>query len=65
MRLKSKKFDDENIIKYGCLIVSFSTGVKVQKTDITQQLMDDQQKNEHIYNELIPFWDRNAVDEQY
>lgn len=48
------------------LLCLFFSGINAQKTDITQQLMDDHKEvHDHLYNELIPFWDRNAVDEQY
>lgn len=37
-----------------------------QETDISQKLREDYQKvQEHLYNELIPFWDKKGVDKQY
>ena len=37
-----------------------------QEKDISQQIKDDFQKvHNHLYNELIPFWDKRAVDTQY
>ena len=37
-----------------------------QRADLVQQMKDDYKKvHEHLYNELIPFWEKNAVDKQY
>jgi len=48
------------------LLCLFSTNINAQNTSISQQLKDDYQKvHNHLYNELIPFWDKNAVDKQY
>jgi len=47
------------------LCLSF-THSEAQKIEISQQLKDDYNKvHNHLYNELIPFWDKNAVDQQY
>jgi cellobiose epimerase len=46
-----------------CLFTMIING---QKTDIYQQLKEDEKKvHEHLYNELIPFWNNRAVDGQY
>ena len=40
--------------------------VNCQMTDIKQQLRVDYDKvHNHLYNELIPFWDKNSVDKKY
>ena len=44
----------------------FSINVIGQKADISKQLEDDYKTvHEHLYNELIPFWNNKAVDNQY
>jgi len=46
-----------------CLL---SSNVNAQTPDISQRLMDTSKKvHDHLYNELIPFWDKNGVDKQY
>jgi cellobiose epimerase len=51
------------IIAFLCLITVDLNG---QKTDINQQLKDDYNKvHSHLYNELIPFWDKRAIDKEY
>jgi mannobiose 2-epimerase len=40
--------------------------ISAQQRGIAEQLTDDYKKvHEHLYTELIPFWDKNAVDKQY
>lgn len=56
----------KNLFTFVTLLLLFSITMNAQNTGILQQLKDDQKKvHEHLYNELIPFWDKNAIDKQY
>jgi len=44
----------------------FTNGINAQTLEIKQQINEDHRNvHNHLYDELIPFWDRNAVDKQY
>lgn len=44
----------------------FSVQGNAQNTDISQKLKDEYEKvHGHLYNELIPFWNRNGVEKMY
>jgi len=48
------------------LCTLFTNGINAQTLEIKQQIIEDHKKvHIHLYDELIPFWDRNAVDKQY
>lgn len=48
------------------LLCLYPIGLYAQKADVSSQLKDDYKKvHEHLYNELIPFWNDRAVDTEY
>lgn len=56
----------KTIFFFTILLCLFAVNINAQKADIPQQLKDDQKEiHDHLYNELIPFWDKNAIDSQY
>ena len=41
------------------LLFLFTANINAQKAGVLQQLKEDHQKvHEHLFNELIPFWDK-------